>query len=335
MHLIRWSCMKNNRLAVLLLTLIVVGIVGWSTSLAADPKSDTKNTPKTNGGDEADRSMAFVEKTVQATNLFNDRKLPEALKLFQELSQKYSDLDEDGYAAMGLADCLHAMARDGEARKVYQAVAVKHADLKATANMRIREIDLASGDVSDALIEDLRHVAGTAGEQRVSAQLQLGRALQKRAVALLREAVATFRRASEEDRHLAHPVQRTISNQAVLLAEIQEDLASLVNRVENTWGLARTLGEILDSGSLEHTSGDADMADYQAKWRAEASTGKQASVQAAWGKGQATPRITVDGREIKLNSTQALVIQRHQQRINAIVQEASQSEQAQADGTHK
>jgi Flp pilus assembly protein TadD len=66
-----------------------------------------------------DRAMDFVERSVEATALYNQRKLPEALASFQLLLQEYGDLDEDGYVAMSLADCLHMLGRHDEARTAY------------------------------------------------------------------------------------------------------------------------------------------------------------------------------------------------------------------------
>jgi tetratricopeptide (TPR) repeat protein len=279
-----------------------------------------------------DRAMVFVEKTARATDLFTQHKLPEALAAFAELARDYPDLDEDKYVAIGLADCLYAMGRDEQARAAYkavadQAVAAGHPELKQVVAVRLRDMDLAGPQISDALIAELRREAGTAsGEQRMSGQMQLGRALQKRAAGLLKEAVAMFRIAGEKDGEIANSGQRAMSSQLAMLAEIQEDLASLVDRVEKTWGAVRTLGEIIDHGSP-----DAGITDYRAEWSTSAADARQVKIMVAWRKGESSPQITVNGRIIKLNSTQVLLLQRHSERINAIIQEALLADQAQAE----
>jgi tetratricopeptide (TPR) repeat protein len=279
--------------------------------------------------DATDRSMAFVEKSVEATNLYNQRKLPEALAMFQELTQKYPDLDEDGYVMMGLADCLHALGRNDEARAAYQSVAARHVDQKETALSRIRELEVAGVQITDALIKELQQAAAAAGDNQISAQLQLGRALQKRAAALLKEAVTAFRSAGEKSRDIGAAGQQTIAEQAAVLAEIHEDLASLVDRVDKTWGGMRTLGEIARSTSPD--GGGANIADYRAEWTTVAGGDKRSSIQVSWSKGQTAPRIVVDGRIIPVNSTQARVLQRYQERMLAVLQETIQTDQAQAE----
>ncbi len=268
-----------------------------------------------------DRSLTFVSKSVEATNLFNKHQLPEAMAAFQDLAHNYADLDEDGYATMGLADCLHAMGRDEEARKVYLKVASEHPALTETVNYHLREIDIGLGEATDALIEQLRQAVAAAGDDdRSGAQLQLGRVLQKRASALLKEAVEMFRTAAEADKGLLG--QRAIANQATLLAEIQEDLASLIGHIEKTWGALRTLGDIVRDG-LPDANPDPGLTDYHAEWTMTGGDQGPLRVDMTWTGGETGVRATVNGRPVTIKPGEARLIRRHQERINAILQAAN------------
>ena len=296
--------------------------------------------------DDPERLMTFVEKTAHATDLFTQQKHAEALAAFEELAKNYADLDEDHYVSLSLADCLYAMGRHDQARAAYKAIAddpsaiTSNPKLKQVVKNRLRDMELAGLRVSDALVAELRQeISSATGDQLLAAQMQLGRALQKRAAELLKEAVGLFRTVGEKDQRLANPGQRAISSQLAVLAEIQEDLASLVDRAEKTWSMVRTWREITD-----RSSANSGMAEYRAAWAVQMAADAQStnaqsphvqpanaqtvSVQVAWNNGQSQPEVLVNGKAVKLNSTQALILQRHAERMNAVVQEAMQ-----ADGT--
>jgi tetratricopeptide (TPR) repeat protein len=298
----------------LVLGLLAAGMLTCLTGVWGAGNTDTSSK-----NDSGDRSLAFVEKSVEATNLFNERKMAEALTAFQDLMQNYGDLDQDGYVAMSLADCLYVLGRNDEARKVYEAAALGHPQVAATAQYRIREIDISQAEATDALIARSRQAVATASkEQRSGAQLQLGRVLQKRASALLKEAVDMFRTAAESDKDLVG--QRAIANQAMLLAEIQEDLASLIDRIEKTWGALRTLDDIARDG-LPDASRAVGVTDFHAEWTVRGEDGNAIRIDTQWAQEGDQVKLMVNGRPVDLNSSELQIIRRHLERVSATVQD--------------
>ncbi len=289
---------------------IAVAAFSWLTQAQA---SDAAADP-----DSADRSIAFVEKSVDATELFNQQKLPEALAAFQSLLQDYGDLDEDGYVAMSLADCLHAVGRNDEARAMYQSVATAHPTLAEAVQHRLRELSL-SGEPDDALLNQLRTAAAGAVEDAYSVKVQLGRALQKRAVGLLKEAIAAFREAAETEPNLAQPTRRLVGSQTEMLAEIQEDLTSLIQRMDRAWG---AMSRLSDWKGMESDAAPAGL--YRAEWTQTANGQPPVKFEISWDE-CGIVNVNANGRAVPLNPTQRLVIRRHQERINAILMEAMQA----------
>lgn len=288
---------------------------------AALPTSSVATEP-----DSPDRAMEFVEKSVQATELFNEHKFAEALTLFQDLMQTYGDLDEDGYVAMSLADCLNGLGRRDEAKAMYQTVVAAHENLAQVIQQRIREMAL-SGPPDDVFLEELRVAALTEVENAYAAKVQLARALQKRAVSLLAEAVEVFRAAAETDPNLAQPSRRMVSGQAEMLAEMQEDLTALINRMDRAWNVLNALKEPNDA----HETGASGVGTYRAEWDA-AQGGEPLKIETTWEE-CGDLQVTVNGKPLVLNRTQSLVIRRHQERINALILEAMKNPPANAAAT--
>ncbi|MBI4581653.1 MAG: tetratricopeptide repeat protein [Planctomycetes bacterium] len=294
---------------------VAVLAAAWMSPVLADEPGGNAGGP-----DATTRMMAFVEKSTQATELFNERKAAEALPVFEELARDYADLDEDGYAIMGLADCLHALGRVDEARAQYEVIARAYPSLGADVRQRLREMALA-GEPDDSLLNELRTEAATATEDVFTVQLQLGRALEKRAAALLREAVTAFRTAADTDRDLLHPARRAAHRQADMLAEIQEDVSSLIDRMEQAWGAIKTMGDL---ARCKDEQTDASVEGYQAAWTAPGKDQQRVRLEVTW-TGDKTIKATMNGSPVQLSPTQTLLIRRHQERISAILLEAAQT----------
>jgi len=106
---------------------------------------------------------------------------------------------------------------------------------------RLWDMDLAGG-VDEKLLDELRQAAaGTTGDV-YAIKVQLGRALQKRALALLGEAITVLREAVDSPQSQSQPTRRLVAGQADVLAELQEDFGSLVDRLEKRWVGMKDLG---------------------------------------------------------------------------------------------
>lgn len=266
--------------------------------------------------DSPDRAMAFVEKSVEATELFNQRKFAEALVRFEELIRDYGDLDEDGYIAMSLADCLVGLDRLDEARAMYESVAAGHASLAQAVQQKLRELAL-NATPDDALLDELRAAVAADLDRAYAANVQLGRALQRRAASLLAEAATVFRAAAEAEPNLTQPSRRLVSSQAEMLAEIQEDLTALISRMERAWGALQSLKEMSDQSDAATAAGVT----YRAEWTSPVNAGQPLKFETTWAE-CGDLQVTVNGKPVVLDRTQSLIIRRHQERINALLNDA-------------
>lgn len=289
-------------------------LVAWSV-----PATSALAQSAGNGvADEMDRSMEFVEKTVQATDLYNQGKLAEALAAFDALLRDYASFDEDGYVATSVGDCLAVLGRHAEAVQAYAQAMSAHPGLTQSLLQKLREVQLLSG-VDDTLIAELREDFATAQGDRAAVAWQLGRALQKRAESLLAEAVQVFHVVGDEVES-AQPQARAINNHAAMLTELHEDLSSLIQRLEGNWSALGRLGEMVDCGGRD--TSDSRTEAFKGEWVIR--TLSQALRVTAGGEDAAGDlQFTLEGRPIQLNRTQALLIRRHQERINAILLEAA------------
>lgn len=292
---------------------VVAAAVWCSTSLSALAAENAVTDP-----DSPDRQMQFIEKSVEATDLFNQRKLPEALQAFEVLVRDYGDLDQDGYVATSLGDCLQALGRHEEARAMYESVAAAHPEMAEPIRQRLWEIKLA-GEPDDAILAELRSLASGELENVYAIKVQLGRALQKRALAMLAEAVTVLREAAESDASQMQPARRTIVGQAEMLAELKEDLSSLIARLERGWAGMKTIKELTEPCETPDS-----IQGCRSDWTSRAADGQSIKLETQW-QDDGTVKATVNGRPIQLNATQELIIRRHQERINAILTEAMQS----------
>ncbi len=271
------------------------------------------------GADAVERSVDFVEKSTEATELLSRNRLQEALAAFRELAARYPDLDEDGYVAMAIGDCLAGMGRDAEARDAYRAAAAAHPALAPSVNQRITDLELA-GEVTDALIERLRAAAASADKSRYSAAWQLGRALQKRAKTLLIEAAAAFRTAGEADTPVSRPDPGL--TQARALEALAAELGGLIDRLEDAWGSARRAMRLPDRGE----AAGATTGKGTAEWVVRTKDGRRIEFQMMWAAEPCDSRtqVTVNGKPLKLTDNQQSALKRHEDEIRAILLQAAE-----------
>jgi len=300
-----------NQLAIGVLWLGMSNQVAWSQDAdAADP---------------VERSMYFIERSAEATDLFNANQPQEALAILQDLDANHADLDEDGYVAMTIGDCLAILGRDPEARAAYQAAAASHPDLEAKVAQRLIELELA-GSASDALIEELRFAAYSQeaeDENRFIASWRLGRALQGRAKTLLDEAAGAFRAAADSGLGQGFPYPVAILNHATVLEELAEDLTFLVERAGKRWGSARRPAPVRSCSEGQWSPSDLVTERQRSERLLRTRDGRRIEVQIRHDEQKGEMEITANHRPIKLTATQKLLIRRHQERINAILLEAA------------
>ncbi len=275
--------------------------------------------------DSIERAMYFVSRSAEATGMFNSNKPQEALMIFQELAAGYADLDENGYVATAVGDCLAALERDDEALAAYGAAAATHPELEDAVRQKIIELELA-GRVTGELIDELRGAADEADDDTwLAANWRLGRALQKRASALLDEAAVVFRTAADAGGSEIYLHRTTILHQATLLEELAEDLTSLIERLESRWGPAR--GPVVPPGCPEAQVSPSEIVteSQRCQRRIRTKDGRRIELRLETGgeEPNAETKITVNGRPVTLTAAQKQIIQRHQYRINAILLEAA------------
>jgi tetratricopeptide (TPR) repeat protein len=264
-------------------------------------------------GDDSDRQVRFVERTSQATELYNDGHYDAALAVFSELAREGSELDVDGYAVMGMADCLFALGRWEEARAVYAQITSAYPEQADTARERVFEIAVR-GQPDDTLLEELRRAVADAAADDAVYRSKLARALQKRAAALLQEAAQVFQAASKLPDAAGCLKLEIAERQAGFLAELCEDLTSLVERTEEVWRRMDSLREL----KTRDDDGSSTLLDYRAEWGV--CGGGRIAIEAGQ---QGDWTVTLNGRPVTLNPTQARILRRHQERISQLIQAAA------------
>jgi len=275
------------------------------------------------GVDATERSMAFIDRSSRATELFNANKPAEALAIFRDLALNYADLDEDGYAALSVGDCLAALGRDDEARAAYASALSTHPGLATDISSRLIELELA-GEVTDAMIEQLRAAAMASQEGRHAAQWRLGRALQSRARSLLAEAAKAFRAAAGRET----PFGSLLVGQADLLEELAGDLEAAISRADAAWGTARRPFWKRQCDGDEPASGRPLTEMLRCEWVARTKDGCRIEFQVGRDGKDGQVQVTANGKPIRLTRAQQLAIQRHGERINSILLEAAMSSAA-------
>lgn len=271
--------------------------------------------------DPLERSFHYVEKTSEATELFNSNRPREALAIFQELTASYSDLDEDGYAALSVGDCLAAMGEYDSARRFYTDLTASRPALQAKIADRLLDVELLSGVIGEETLARLRAAAAGGPEGDVlKGRVRLGWALEKKARALLAEAVDAFRSAAQMGWIKG---DGGFGRHALLIEEINQDLASLMAQTEALIGArAQPPQQVAnDAGNAAHVeTGRADFVlrtcdgrRFEWQIRRDAGTGME---------------LQVNGRRIELTEDEKRIIQRHEERIHAILLRSAEREQA-------
>jgi hypothetical protein len=262
-----------------------------------------------------DRSMYFIDKAAQATDLLNAGKAQEALPILQELATSYADEDEDGYVGLTLGDCLTDLKRNDEARTAYGAVLSRHPDLQDRVAQKLDELDV-SGEITDDAIRRLRTEAQT--PENGSAKWRLGRALQKRAAAYLVEAIAAFRSTGEPSLPGCDKWEANAAGHAGQLEDLLADLNTLIQQIEDRWKIKfadlekkdKFEGIVTEQRRMEQVLRAPDGKRYEIVLRRES---------------QDRPaQITVNGRPLELTGAQRRVLEQHQERVNAVLIQAAQ-----------
>ncbi len=292
----------NKQVAFGIVVILIVNGVGFSQG--------------TGPVDAVERSIYFIDKSYDATDLFNSNKPQEALEIFRELVENYSDLDQDGFVAMSMGDCLAALGQYQQARMAYVAAGELHVELAKSVSRRLVELALAD-NVTDALIDQLRTAAGAEEADRIASSWQLGRALQKRVKTLLTEASAAFGAGIGPD---AFSYSRSsVSRYCTTLDELAEDLATVIEYLENKWAIM--------GGGFGRTAQKGDKArqpeivitSQNWQWVVSIDDEKEIEFQIKCDPQDAKRRITADNEPVKLTKTQKLLIDRYQERINTIL----------------
>lgn len=303
-----------RRAAISILTIVLAGDVGWARSPDAE--------------DPIERSMTFIDKTMQATRLANDGKTKEALGLFEKLAADYGDLDEDGYVAISVGDCLATLKRFREARAAYKNAAEAHLELADSVRQRLVELELA-GEVSEALVEDLRVETADQDEVAAADYWRLGRALQKRAKATLTEAATAFRLAGGvEPSQISLCRPEAMSRQAAMLEELTEDLGALIDQNEEELGWLRQLM----AGGPQRAGGppepDLVVQARRCEYTVRTAEAPPIRLEITQDQDDCAMECSADGTPIVLTETQKLLIRRHEARISAILLEAMDRDRA-------
>lgn len=275
--------------------------------------------------DPVERSMQFVDQSMKATDLFNEGKITDALAVFRKLLETSADLDEDGYVALSIGDCLAVLDRREDAKAAYEAAEARHRDLAGAVDDRLVELELA-GNVSDSLIDRLRFAATSRSDKRFTAAWQLGRGLQKRAQALLLEAASAFRMAAQLDSPI--PKADWQVDHMVDLDDLNEQAGELIERLEKRWGELRRYLSGRQGGGEQAPPSQSTAESRRYEWTIKTAGGEQVVLRELLDKPNAAPRFTANGKPIQLDEGQADLIRRYQERIDHILLEAANKQSA-------
>lgn len=293
----------RHRLSVAVVLLLLIGRSAWAQAT----------------NDPLERSLYFVDKSTEATELFNTQHTQEALAIFQELARSYADLDEDGYVSLSVGDCFAAMGKYEQARQAYAELLAKRSDLQLKVQDRLLEAELLSGTVSPETVAKLRQAVTNPapGEDSYRNRVKLGLALERQAYALLAEAVEVFRSAAPAGWFK----QVTDTNRHMLvLDELRQDLATVLNQSNAMYGL-RALPPCKTDAVQPKSEIQTDR--RRAEYILRAADGKQFEVIVRPGEAPGHEEILVNGKALDLTEDEQQIIDRHQDRINAILLQAA------------
>ncbi len=269
-----------------------------------------------------EREMYYVERSMTATDLFNQGKPAEALPVYEELMRGYSDFDTEGFAAMSYGDCLAQLGHGPEALAAYEEVRSRHPELAGRVDEREIEVRLA-GEVDEGLIALLRSLAFGDDENSRLATLQLGRALQKQAEALLDEAAGAFRHASATDAFL--PGRPFLREYATTIEGIAHDLSSLIEQMDRSSGSLRFLADLTDKGCGSIAGGrEMTVRNTEASWTGVTRAGREVSYHVHRPL-EGCREVTLNGETIQVTQAQWQLIEYYQERIAVTLMEAGKS----------
>ncbi len=271
------------------------------------------------GGDSVDRSMRFVERSMEATDLLNAGKAAEALPILQELAGRDAELDIDGYAGLTLGDCLVKLGRYDEARRVFLTVAAEHPDRKPEIDQRLLDLELA-GPITEDLILRLRAAAAVPDDSRFIAAMNLSRALQKKAKTLLDEALENLTRANESTSPIAHNLRTSLH--WTMLADARTQLAAAIAEMENRWQRHLTVDEGAEGGTGAG-AGAPGFTSYRSDWTVPAGAGQSVRIEVRQDKPDDELKLVIEGKPVSLSRAQAELIRIHQEHIAKILSEAA------------
>lgn len=276
--------------------------------------------------DPVEREFDFVDRTSQATDLYNAGRLEEALTAFRSLVQCCSDLDTDAFVALSVGDCLARLERFDEARAAYQAAVSAHPEKAAVVEERLGEMD-ANAPVTPESIERLRVAANQPGAGSPNAQWRLARALQKQSMNLLTEAAGAFRQVSSASEETVSFRASALRAHVAYLEEVMQDLGRLIQWTEAVGQIDRGsgLGAQPRLGNCETITAERRHLKELLRDR----EGRRFEVEIVRETADATPRFTVDGTQLALTPEERQLIQRHQERIDALILEAAARQKAQ------
>ena len=281
--------------------------------------------------DPMDRTFRFIEQTADATEVLNRGDVAEALPLFEALAAAYPDLDEDGYVAMAIGDCLAALERDDDARLAYEVALAAHPELAKRVENRLTNLALA-GNVTDALLAKLRQAVQAGDDRSAGAAWQLAWALEKRSRALLDEAVDAFRLMAE-DEEAFEPLVRAAKHHANAVEGLVGDLDTLINRIEDMWPSAR-MRTTLDDFCAQKNAMIDGIEKVRAGWAVRLRGGERRELRIQHGQGEGDLQVTVDGKPIVLTPAQSASLKLHLDRISAILLEPKSEERPVAESRH-
>jgi hypothetical protein len=266
-------------------------------------------------GDPVARSMAFIDGTAQATELFNSGKTQEALAMFQNLAANYPDLDEEGFVALSIGDCLFDLQRSVEARAAYDAVLAVHPDLRDTVDQRLLDLD-ASGEVTDAVIDRLRKAAEAQDAGRYAANWGLGRVLLKKAKSMLDEATTAFRAA------IRNPISNELDVAASSASRLDVAIDILNHMIQD---LEDRLQNPRAAAPRQRSTGSKGFpgATQEIRWIVRTNQDRRLSFDITIGTKPCETRVSLDGTPIRLSEGQQLLLETSVEEIARLLGKAS------------
>lgn len=288
---------------------IVLGAIWPAGPLAAQDATEN-----------VERSFRFIERLSDATELFNAGKPAEALAIYGELVKNSPELDEDGYAAIGVGDCLAAMNQNEQARAAYQAAITAHPGMQTNIATRLAELDIT--EASDAAIARLREAAKSGAALDL---WRLGRGLQKRAEIHLTEASKSFKMAAASPTVELLPgyLARSLTGHVAVLEELTRDLCAVVAQTETRWSAQqRPTGATAETPTTP--ANPAFTTERQkAEYLLQTADGQRLEVQLRGESDCDSVQITINGKAVELSDTEKQLLQRYRDRMNTVLMEAA------------